>query len=95
MALFASKLVQSTYFSNFQMQFVFSFFNFYYFTIMRRYLKTNRRLSLWFYYQIVLIRTHFNWRKRWDSNPRAREGQRISSAPRYDHFDTLPYFKIS
>ena len=30
------------------------------------------------------------WRKRWDSNPRAREGYLISSQARYDHFDTLP-----
>ena len=27
---------------------------------------------------------HKHWRRRWDSNPRAREGKRISSAPRYD-----------
>ena len=33
----------------------------------------------------------FQWRKRWDSNPRAREGYLISSQARYDHFDTLPY----
>ncbi len=32
----------------------------------------------------------FRWRRRWDSNPRAREGKRISSAPRYDRFDTSP-----
>lgn len=31
------------------------------------------------------------WRKRWDSNPRAREGYLISSQARYDHFDTAPY----
>ena len=31
-----------------------------------------------------------SWRKRWDSNPRAREGYLISSQARYDHFDTLP-----
>ena len=30
------------------------------------------------------------WRRRWDSNPRAPEGNRISSAARYDHFDTSP-----
>ena len=30
------------------------------------------------------------WRKRWDSNPRALSDNRISSAARYDHFDTLP-----
>ena len=29
-------------------------------------------------------------RRRRDSNPRAPEGKRISSAPRYDHFDTSP-----
>ena len=34
---------------------------------------------------------HYVWRRRWDSNPRAREGKRISSAPRYDLFDTSPY----
>ena len=40
-----------------------------------------------------------SWRRRWDSNPRAREGKLISSQPRYDHFDTSPcimqvfYFK--
>ena len=32
----------------------------------------------------------FSWRKRWDSNPRYREVQLISSQSRYDHFDTLP-----
>ena len=32
----------------------------------------------------------FFWRKRWDSNPRAREGYLISSQARYDHFDTPP-----
>ena len=36
----------------------------------------------------------FLWRRRWDSNPRAREGKRISSAPRYDHFDTSPDMKL-
>ena len=30
-------------------------------------------------------------RRRRDSNPRAPEGKRISSAPRYDHFDTSAY----
>ena len=35
------------------------------------------------------------WRKRWDSNPRAREGYLISSQARYDHFDTLPYNHFS
>ena len=30
------------------------------------------------------------WRKRWDSNPRALADNRISSAARCDHFDTLP-----
>ena len=33
----------------------------------------------------------FDERKRWDSNPRAREDYLISSQGRYDHFDTLPY----
>ncbi len=33
------------------------------------------------------------WRKRWDSNPRAREDYLISSQARYDHFDTLPYIR--
>lgn len=31
------------------------------------------------------------WRKRWDSNPRAREDYLISSQARYDHFDNSPY----
>ena len=35
------------------------------------------------------------WRKRWDSNPRAREGYLISSQARYDHFDTLPCVLLS
>ena len=35
------------------------------------------------------------WRKRWDSNPRAREDYLISSQARYDHFDTLPYINFS
>ena len=30
------------------------------------------------------------WRKRWDSNPRALSDNCISSAARYDRFDTLP-----
>ena len=34
------------------------------------------------------------WRKRWDSNPRAREDYLISSQARYDHFDTLPYLVL-
>ena len=33
--------------------------------------------------------TFFSRRRR-DSNPRAPEGKRISSAPRYDRFDTSP-----
>ena len=33
----------------------------------------------------------FRWRRRWDSNPRALADNRISSAARYDHFDTSPY----
>ena len=32
----------------------------------------------------------FRWRRRWDSNPRYREVQLISSQSRYDHFDTSP-----
>ena len=31
-----------------------------------------------------------DWRRRWDSNPRALSDNRISSAARYDHFDTSP-----
>ena len=31
------------------------------------------------------------WRRRRDSNSRAREGKLISSQPRYDLFDTSPY----
>ena len=30
-------------------------------------------------------------RSGWDSNPRALSSKRISSAPRYDRFDTAPY----
>lgn len=37
------------------------------------------------------IKLALTWRKRWDSNPRAREDYLISSQARYDHFDTLPY----
>ena len=33
-----------------------------------------------------------NWRRWRDSNPRYRKVQLISSQPRYDHFDTSPYF---
>ena len=33
------------------------------------------------------------WRRRWDSNPRYREVQLISSQSRYDHFDTSPYMR--
>ena len=37
--------------------------------------------------------SHFRYeRRRRDSNPRAPEGKRISSAPRYDHFDTSPEY---
>ena len=32
----------------------------------------------------------FIWRSGWDSNPRYREVQLISSQSRYDHFDTAP-----
>ena len=31
------------------------------------------------------------WRRRWDSNPRYRKVQLISSQSRYDRFDTSPY----
>ena len=34
------------------------------------------------------------WRKRWDSNPRALADNCISSAARYNHFDTLPCINI-
>ena len=40
-------------------------------------------------------RFRFFWRKRWDSNPRAREDYLISSQPRYDRFDTSPYIQTS
>ena len=33
---------------------------------------------------------HKHWRRRWDSNPRDVSVKRISSAPRYDRFDTSP-----
>ena len=32
------------------------------------------------------------WRMGWDSNPRTVARHRISSAARYDHFDTHPYY---
>ena len=35
------------------------------------------------------------WRRRWDSNPRYLAVHRISSAARYDHFDTSPCARIS
>lgn len=35
------------------------------------------------------------WRRRWDSNPRALADNRISSAARYDHFDTSPCRKYA
>ena len=35
--------------------------------------------------------TGFEWRRRWDSNPRTLADQLISSQSRYDHFDTSPY----
>ncbi len=38
----------------------------------------------------TLSRCLLHWRKRWDSNPRALADNRISSAARCDHFDTLP-----
>ena len=42
-------------------------------------------------FSAILEITHlFEKRSWWDSNPRAPEGKRISSAPRYDHFDTTP-----
>ena len=34
------------------------------------------------------------WRRRWDSNPRALADNCISSAARYNHFDTLPCINI-
>ena len=40
----------------------------------------------------LLFEVHFNnWRKRWDSNPRAVARKRFSRAPRYDHFGTFPF----
>ena len=41
-------------------------------------------------YTPTRLLNYLNWRRRWDSNPRAPEGNRISSAARYDHFDTSP-----
>ena len=32
-----------------------------------------------------------DWRREWDSNPRALSRKLISSQPRYDHFDIPPY----
>ena len=39
------------------------------------------------------LASFFCARRRRDSNPRAPEGKRISSAPRYDHFDTSAFLK--
>ena len=33
-----------------------------------------------------------DWRRGWDSNPRALSDKRFSRPPRYDHFDTSPRF---
>ena len=33
-------------------------------------------------------------RRGWDSNPRALADKRFSRPPRYDHFDTSPYFNF-
>ena len=38
-----------------------------------------------------MMQQSFFARRRRDSNPRAPEGKRISSAPRYDRFDTSPF----
>ena len=49
------------------------------------------------YASIVIVnekavqRTGLLWRKRWDSNPCDLAVNRISSAARYDHFDTFPF----
>ncbi len=32
------------------------------------------------------------WRRGWDSNPCVLADKRFSRPPRYDHFDTSPYF---
>ena len=65
----------------------------------------SKKLSQWWYATVAPLmiyktkakarRFHIKtivlfWRKRWDSNPRYREVQLISSQSRYDHFDTLP-----
>ena len=42
----------------------------------------------------VTLYSSFFERKRWDSNPRAREDYLISSQGRYDHFDTLPSYTV-
>lgn len=36
----------------------------------------------------------FYWRRERDSNPRGIAPKLISSQPRYDHFDTLPYLLL-
>ena len=38
------------------------------------------------------FRVLFSWRRRWDSNPRGIAPKLISSQPRYDRFDTSPYW---
>ena len=37
---------------------------------------------------------HSQQRREWDSNPRALADKRFSRPPRYDHFDTSPYFNF-
>ena len=32
-----------------------------------------------------------NWRRGWDSNPRALSDKTLSRRPRYDHFGTSPF----
>ena len=46
--------------------------------------------------QFLIITKFYFWRKRWDSNPRARVADNlISSQARYNHFDTLPKIYIN
>ncbi len=50
-----------------------------------RFFRTNKRAT-------IQDDCPFAWRKRWDSNPCDLAVNRISSAARYDHFDTFPCF---
>ena len=55
-------------------------------------LSTSPNYSRSYQKSILKRKTAFclNWRRGWDSNPRALSDKRFSRPPRYDHFDTSP-----